>query len=155
MSDNKDWKFLYGTSCKKSSSIFSRAVSQLCSLNGNYFCMKSHNFSEDVWGLTEWNLLIGWKQWSHDLRERVCCFLLDKDTTTWCHLGDTTKTNFQSNFKPQARQDKVDTTRDSISSLISSHKPGKIPQRHHMTPWGGNHGLDTMGWTPWGTAFLV
>ena len=134
--------------------------SVLCSLNGNYFCMKSHNFSEDVWDLTEWSLLIGWKQWSHDLRERVCCFLLEKDTTAWCHLGDIMKTNFQSNFKSQTRQDKVDTMRDSISSLISSHKPGKRPQRHHntmgghhntTTPW--HHRVDTM--IPWGTAFLV
>ena len=53
-----------------------------------------------------------------------------------------------------------DTMRDTISSLISSHKPGKTPwggnhdttrdrisslisshnqSRHHMTPWGGHH----------------
>ena len=122
--------------------VFSRAVSQLCSLNGNSFCMKSHSFSKDVWDLTEWSLLIGWKEWSHDFRVRVCCFLLEKDTMLWCHLGETTETNFQSNFKPQTRQDTTtprggnhDTTEDSISSLILSQKPGKTP-RHHR---GGNH----------------
>ena len=133
------------------SHVFSRAVSQLCSLNGNSFCMKSHSFSKDVWDLTEWSLLIGWKEQSHDFRVRVCCFLLEKDTMPWCHLGETIETNFQSNFKPQTRQDTMgwkpwhhNTTRDSISSLISSHKPGKTPQ-------SGNH--DTM--IPRGTAFLV
>ena len=60
-----------------------------------------------------------------------------------------------------------DTMKDSISSLISSHKPGK-------TPWGGNHDTtrdsisslisshkpgkiphDTMGWTPQGGMFHI
>ena len=88
---------------------------------------------------------------------RVCCFLLEKDTTPWCHLGETTETNFQSNFKPQTRQDTTtprgggnhDTTEDSISSLILSQKPGKTPRHHGVettTPRGGHH--DTMGWKP-------
>ena len=60
--------------------------------------MKSHSFSKDVWDLTEWSLLIGQKEWSHDFRVRVRGFHLEKDTTPWCHLGETTETNFQSNF---------------------------------------------------------
>ena len=69
-----------------------------------------------------------------------------------------------------------DTTRDSISSLISSHKPGKTPQggnhdttrdsisslisRHKpgKTPQGGNHdttGVETTRWKQRGTAFSV
>ena len=60
--------------------------------------------------------------------------------------------NFQSNFEPLTRQNttktprggnhEVETMEDSISSLISSHKPGKTPQRYH--------GLDTTGWKPQG-----
>ena len=44
--------------------FISRAVLQLCSLNGKYFWVKSHNISKDLWDLREWSLLIGW---SHDL----------------------------------------------------------------------------------------
>ena len=75
----------------------------------------------------------------------------------WCHLRETTETNFQSNFKPQTRQDTmtprgVETTtplEDSISSLILSQKPGKTPRHHGVgttTPRGGHH--DTTGWKP-------
>ena len=55
------------------------------------------------------------------------------DTMGWKPRGGNHRgQHFQSNFKPLTRLDKVDTMRDSISSLISNHKPGK-------TPWGGNH----------------
>ena len=125
--------------------VVSRAVSQLCSLNGNSFCMKSHSFSKDMWDLTEWSLLIGQKEWSHDFRVRVCCFQLEKDTTLWCHLGETTETNFQSNFKPWTRQDTT-TPRGwkprhhGGQHFQSNFEPlTRLDKVETMTPQGGHH----------------
>ena len=55
----------YTPSLVTSRTFDSRAVLQLCSLNG-FFWVKFHDFSQDLRDLRESSLLIGWEIRSHD-----------------------------------------------------------------------------------------
>ena len=112
--------------------------------------MKSHSFSKDVWDLTEWSLLIGRKEWITWLQSESSLFPPRKRHHAVVSFRGKPRRQISSlisSHEPGKTPwhhggGNHDTTEDSISSLILSQKPGKTP-RHHG---GGNH--DTTGWKP-------